>query len=484
MALTEASEVYLIVNNIPKHLHASDLRNFFSAFTETGGFLCFHYRHRPEVQKPSDSEQNNDSERSRRVTNCCIIKVVAHRAVEFIKTYNGEHWLDNKGETLVSCCFIKKIILSEETDSVATGSTSCKRGTINANLPLHREKFTRSDLDSLIEMHPPTFMPNGNVGTKTSHFLEQIKACRLPPSLISKLGLQFPRNRSKRIYGNVPFEYKKSKNSSNATTSFMPKVLDNIHSKESWSFHKNTDIIKSSEQKNEESESEEEEWDRHEALHEDVTGQERTKERLFEEEIELKWEKGGSGLVFYTDAQFWDAQEGDFDAKTADDWDIDMSIYNDFGPANDKDSQDLARMRLERNLRDGTEAEIDNQYDFAAFEKYSTGFGRKILESQGWKQGQGIGKHAAGIPEPILNDGQHPLDKKGFGYRGEKLNHHPTREHRKRKRRHSDDDNPFFISTIYDNPKESDPPETVLISSAFSRLKYRKEFLKEHGCDT
>lgn len=75
-----------------------------------------------------------------------------------------------------------------------------------------------------------------------------------------------------------------------------------------------------------ESESEEE-WDRHEALHDDVTGQERTKERLFEEKIELKWEKGGSGLVFYTDAQFWDAKEGDFDEKTADDWDVDTNIY-------------------------------------------------------------------------------------------------------------------------------------------------------------
>lgn len=31
---------------------------------------------------------------------------------------------------------------------------------------------------------------------------------------------------------------------------------------------------------------------------------------MFEEEIEIKWEKGGSGLVFYTDAQYWQAQEG------------------------------------------------------------------------------------------------------------------------------------------------------------------------------
>lgn len=36
----------------------------------------------------------------------------------------------------------------------------------------------------------------------------------------------------------------------------------------------------------------------------------RTKERLFEEEMEVVWEKGGSGLVFYTDASHWHDLEG------------------------------------------------------------------------------------------------------------------------------------------------------------------------------
>ena len=53
-----------------------------------------------------------------------------------------------------------------------------------------------------------------------------------------------------------------------------------------------------------------EEWERHEALNDDPANVERNKERLFEEPIELKWEKGGSGLVFYTDAQYWKEQEG------------------------------------------------------------------------------------------------------------------------------------------------------------------------------
>ena len=38
--------------------------------------------------------------------------------------------------------------------------------------------------------------------------------------------------------------------------------------------------------------------------------QERSKERLFEDELEVVWDKGSSGLVFYTDASYWDQQEG------------------------------------------------------------------------------------------------------------------------------------------------------------------------------
>jgi len=31
---------------------------------------------------------------------------------------------------------------------------------------------------------------------------------------------------------------------------------------------------------------------------------------LFENELEVVWDKGGSGLVFYTDAAYWDQQDG------------------------------------------------------------------------------------------------------------------------------------------------------------------------------
>ncbi|RUS69268.1 hypothetical protein EGW08_022973, partial [Elysia chlorotica] len=53
-----------------------------------------------------------------------------------------------------------------------------------------------------------------------------------------------------------------------------------------------------------------EEWDRHEASEDDPSNQERNKERLYETEEETPWEKGGPGVVFYTDANFWQAREG------------------------------------------------------------------------------------------------------------------------------------------------------------------------------
>ena len=64
--------------------------------------------------------------------------------------------------------------------------------------------------------------------------------------------------------------------------------------------------------------------------------QEGCKEKTFEDEIELVWEKGGSGLNFYTDAQFWKEREGDFDEKTSDDWDVDMNVYYEKNTTHDR----------------------------------------------------------------------------------------------------------------------------------------------------
>ncbi|GBM01737.1 hypothetical protein AVEN_173699-1, partial [Araneus ventricosus] len=140
------SGVYVIINNIPKNYRSNQLRNFFSSFVESGGFICFHYRHRPEVQKPLNSTDGD--ERRRCVSNCCIVKVVANRVHELIETYNGQHWLDGNGETLHTCCFIKEIKLSDNGNSIHGGY----RWAIPKNLPADREEFSTKDVESLLEM--------------------------------------------------------------------------------------------------------------------------------------------------------------------------------------------------------------------------------------------------------------------------------------------------------------------------------------------
>ena len=246
-------------------------------------------------------------------------------------------------------------------------------------------EFIMDDLLNLSELRPPSFMPNGNIGTSLTTFMSLIRACQLPPIVIKKLGLSFPSSRSKHCYGNVRFDYANDANeegislclgddsikgsakegnqeveeilldgtsndcnllgpslinsneSSNDENRCMQNINDsspnNMQDKANNETNSNQTNIKADDgETSSDTESEpEEDWERHEALHDDVDCQGRTKERLFENEIELKWEKGGSGLVFYTDAAYWDSLSGDFDEQAADDWDIDMSIYEKGG---------------------------------------------------------------------------------------------------------------------------------------------------------
>lgn len=43
------------------------------------------------------------------------------------------------------------------------------------------------------------------------------------------------------------------------------------------------------------------------------------------------------------------------------------------------------------------------------------GIGRKVLERQGWAEGQGLGSQCSGVPDALDNDGQHPRCKRGLG---------------------------------------------------------------------
>ncbi|XP_019742002.1 G patch domain-containing protein 3 [Hippocampus comes] len=492
--------VFLVVSNIPAAFHSADLRNYFSQFIESGGFICFHYRHRPEVHRESqtcgDSEEEGDkssgssdlasvaakdncSKKTKQAakTCCCVVSVHNKHADRLVRMYAGNHWIDSKGNWLSRRCVIKRVKVSQHNDE---NQFPYKTRFEQRHRMSQTEHFTLSDLKTLSELNPPALMQNGNVGTSVKVFLQLIQSCRLPPRLIRKLGLKFPKTGSNRRYGNVPFQY--------LDTCTLPATEETVLTAAGHeisgpgtlaartSARRNLDdCCKTTENDEPQIDEEEdmqsnedddddccEEWERHEALHEDVTSQERSKERLFEEEIELKWEKGGSGLVFYTDAQYWQEEEGDFDEQTADDWDVDMSVYYD-KDGGDMDARDYVRMRLEKRLRDGLEDGSAHNHAIGSFERFTKGFGRRVMEKQGWKDGEGLGSSQAGIPDALENEGKHPHCKRGFGYHGEKLPLIPGKKARRN----------FHISTIYDEPKDVDMGDSLLRRQPNISMKYR-----------
>uniref|UniRef100_A0A8C6I7R3 G patch domain containing 3 n=1 Tax=Mus spicilegus TaxID=10103 RepID=A0A8C6I7R3_MUSSI len=509
--LDEESPVYLVVSGIPAVLRSAQLRSYFSQFREQrgGGFLCFHYRHRPERGPPQASPEAaragpdpaaedpvlaqapasdaravraRGSAAAQTHTCCCVVSVRgAAQAQRLLRMYSGRRWLDSQGTWLPGRCLIRRLRLPTEVSDL--GSFPFKTRKELQSRRAENEAFTLADLNQLPELNPPVLMPNGNVGTPLRVFLELIRSCRLPPRIITQLQLQFPKTGSSRRYGNVPFLYEDSETveqEEHVYTAEGEEIPQGTCSEDpaAGSFDEPED---EGQQQEEESGSEEdddrgEEWERHEALHEDVTGQERTTERLFEEEIELKWEKGGSGLVFYTDAQFWQEEEGDFDEQTADDWDVDMSVYYD-RDGGDKDARDSVQMRLERRLREGQEDGSVLGRQVGTFERHTKGIGRKVMERQGWAEGQGLGSRCSGVPEALDGDGQHPRCKRGLGYHGEKLQ--PFRQPKQPRRTGLG-----LISTIYDEPLPQDQGETLLRRQPPTSMKFRTDmtFVKGSSC--
>lgn len=69
------------------------------------------------------------------------------------------------------------------------------------------QQLKMADISSLPELNPPHVMPQGNVGTPLTTFMDLIRTCKFPSHLIKKLQLKFPNSRSGKKYGAVPFEY-------------------------------------------------------------------------------------------------------------------------------------------------------------------------------------------------------------------------------------------------------------------------------------
>lgn len=142
MAASSAAEeaaVYLIVSGIPSELRSAQLRSYFSQFREQCGcgFLCFHYRHRPERAHPQAAPDSTltpirqglaqtslndartvstqDSAPAQTRTCCCVISVRGPtQAQRFLRMYSGRRWLDSQGTWLPGRCFIRRLRLPTE----------------------------------------------------------------------------------------------------------------------------------------------------------------------------------------------------------------------------------------------------------------------------------------------------------------------------------------------------------------------------------
>ena len=454
----------VIIFNIPPNFGSSDLRRFFTTFAEAEKFECFHFKRRPENKLTGFKREcfvKGGGEASAENTVALAVLRLKDYLKPFLDYYHLRHWTDRKNEDLTSRCLCFPV-LSSEADDGTTVSTAARSLVQLTNL---------SELRS-----PPNIAPLGNVGTPTSFFLQAINECRLSPKVIAKLGLDF--QQSKRTFSQVAPPPNVTDGGSKKHNRVLLDRVRQSSSKLKTSSHKkakvsgSNDITEdSSEEKlgdkqensNSDLEYEEEEWDRHRALHNDVSArrvvdniedlndQPGTKERLFEEKMEVTWDKGSSGLVFYTDAQFWREAEAQEEAEDADDWDVDTSEYFQEG-AGDKDARDAASMRKFDDLYSGKRHESAfTAATTGGFEKHTKGIGRKLMETAGWKDGQGLGKNQQGRAQAVNSRGQQ--GRSGLGYfkskSERKREYHPQPVIRDESQE-EEEEKLIRISTIYD----------------------------------
>ncbi len=122
-----SSSSFVLIGNIPGRFHSSDLRSFFSHFTEKKGFLCFHFRHRPELLAAAESASIDDSSAhvqdaaskgsSAPRSCCCVAAVVKGTESELHRLYHDKHWAYPNGELLRARVRISDLVVSENDET-------------------------------------------------------------------------------------------------------------------------------------------------------------------------------------------------------------------------------------------------------------------------------------------------------------------------------------------------------------------------------
>jgi hypothetical protein len=206
-------------------------------------------------------------------------------------------------------------------------------------------------LQCLPELHAPSSLPHGNVGTSERMLRSLIAQCRVPTSVIKQLGL---RTRPARPYAQVP----------------PPMPPTNEDDDDQW-------------------------WPAEEEADEHVkrprAGDGDGSSEADTAPIELTWQKGGAGIVLYTNEQYWDPMRGGDDDSA--------SVLPAPPPRAPHAEAAAEGARVAR--------------EFGGFEQHTTGIGGRILKNMGWVQGEGIGQRQ-GRPEPLLLASQ--TNRRGVGF--------------------------------------------------------------------
>eukprot|EP00039_Didymoeca_costata_P014758 m.242216 g.242216 ORF g.242216 m.242216 type:complete len:307 (+) comp16090_c0_seq15:119-1039(+) len=292
MAAENSANEYFVIRGIPKQLRTADLRHFFSDALEAAIFQTFHFKHRPEIDAykgPDIRVEGNERQNLNGPGCCCVVAVLSASGQDFLEEYQGVQWFDRGGNVLEASIWIEPVFsdplnaYSEAVRKILVKGDSGVPAALSTNTP-----SCISALRTLSELRPPSGLPQGNVGTPQKTIMKMIQECRIPPSVVKKLNLKFTGVR-KPQYGNVPMDY---------GTVVIPGVKRNWYRRQPripLIHPKDTRIAINSQEHDEEGddldedESREdhdaEEWERHEALHahEDIDGQERAKDRLFEQ---------------------------------------------------------------------------------------------------------------------------------------------------------------------------------------------------------
>ena len=343
-----AEKPLLVIKGIPENLHVPDLRIFFEPAVEQGLFACFHFRRAGRSSKSKPGELT-----------CRVRAVNKEAAEEIIRSF---HTVPRR-EVLINAPVSNKARCIVAAVEAASGTRTA----------------------DVWELHPPPGLPQGNVGTCRSAVLCAIRSCKLPASVIKRLGIVPSKIRSTRSSATIPPPLcwrepepeavedsstpTEGGSSSQAVVAERPLASAIFASLKKRS-RPNTRVAsegpgKTTSQKLEVAKAaakprrmcvamsdEESNGSNENSGVEDLEGRhvprpldtepddfdeplekaphyERSDRLdsaagyLYEDTVEHIWDKqDASGLVWYTDAAFWDRMAGDLDERCADAWDV------------------------------------------------------------------------------------------------------------------------------------------------------------------